>query len=87
MNTENKQGFWSRVIKDGRDFDITFGVIAVFIVFIVSVGAALVALLRSTNIDPQFIEFIEGQKEILQMVLTYLFTKTQIERKNANGDK
>ena len=82
MNTEEKQGFWKRVIKDSRDFDITFGVIAVFIVFMVSVGAALIALLRSTDIDPQFIEFIEEQKEILQMVLTYLFTKTQIERKN-----
>ena len=87
MDTEKKQGFWSRVIKDSREFDITFGVIAVFIVFIVSVTAALIALLRSTDIDPQFVEFIEEQKEILQMVLTYLFTKTQIERKNTNEDK
>ena len=74
------EGFFRSLFKDSEEFASTLAVLFVFVGFLFVVGASVSQILKKSTLDAQMIMLIEHLKELAQMILTYLFTKSQVAK-------
>ena len=75
-----KETFWSRIVKDNRQFDITFSIVAMFLIFAFAVGAAIVNIFQDNKINSNVMELIKELDDIIKMLITFLVTKYHMNR-------
>ena len=78
---EKPEGFFRSIFKDSEDFASTLAVLLIFVGFLLVIGASVSQILIKSKLDPQMILLVEHLKELAQMILTYLFTKSQVAKK------